>query len=110
MKYEDIFEAEGDGSQDDATLYSLGNEFFESAKLLASTSCVQVNHTVVTYYLFCHSAELYIKSLLYKKGLSIAELKKLGHNLEILISKYQEYCATHSLEQLSKVAKLYRVP
>lgn len=107
MKRKDIFQVKGDGRQDDSTFYSLGNEFYESARHLVNTPCVNANHTAVAYYLFCHSAELFIKAFLHKKGSSIEELKKEGHNLVNLIYKFQELSNCSNFEQLSKVAKPY---
>ncbi|MEJ1958500.1 MAG: hypothetical protein WDM70_02780 [Nitrosomonadales bacterium] len=66
MIYAKIFEAEGDGSQDGGTLYSLSDEFLEAAVVLQNTPLNCVNFSAVTYYLLGHSAELMLKAFLYR--------------------------------------------
>jgi hypothetical protein len=85
-----IFEVEGDGSQDDGTLYSLSDELLEAARVLQATSPTRVNFSSATYYLLGHSAELMLKAFLFKHGVSIDELKKIGHNLEKLVCHAKE--------------------
>jgi hypothetical protein len=75
MKISKIFEAEGDGVQDDYALFSLTDEFLEAAQVLQETQPVRVNYWSATYYLLGHSAELMLKAFLFKHGLSIKELK-----------------------------------
>jgi len=43
MCYSEIFDAVGDGSQDDGTLYSLSDEFLEAARVLQATPPTRVN-------------------------------------------------------------------
>lgn len=85
MNISEIFEAEGDGSQDDGTLYSLSDEFLEAARVLQATPPVRVGCSSATYYLLGHSAELMLKAFLFKHGVSIDELKKIGHDLKELV-------------------------
>jgi hypothetical protein len=81
----DIFSANGDGSEDDGTLYSLSSAFLEAAITLSNTSPTKTNYSIVIYYLLGHAAELMLKAHLYKKGKTIGELKAVGHNLDALI-------------------------
>jgi hypothetical protein len=90
MNISEIFEAEGDGSQDDGTLFSLSDEFLEAAKILQETPPVRVGYWSATYYLLGHSAELMLKAFLFKHGLSIKDLKKINHDLEKLATLARE--------------------
>ncbi|MDO8328976.1 MAG: hypothetical protein Q7T36_00720 [Fluviicoccus sp.] len=81
----DIFSVDGDGLEDDGTLYSLSSEFLEAAITLSNTFPTKTNYSMVIYYLLGHAAELMLKAYLYKKGRSIGELKGVGHNLEALL-------------------------
>lgn len=87
MCCQQIFDAEGDGSQDDDTLFSLSGEFFEAARVLQATPPVRVGYSSATYYLLGHSVELMLKAFLYKHGQAISDLKKLNHDLEKLVSQ-----------------------
>ena len=87
MCYQEIFNAEGDGSQDDGTLFSLSGEFLEAARVLQATPFVRIGHSSATYYLLGHAAELMLKAFLYKHGQSISDLKKINHGLGKLASK-----------------------
>ncbi|MDP2162389.1 MAG: hypothetical protein Q8K02_18055 [Flavobacterium sp.] len=82
----EIFEVEGNGSENDCTLFSLSDEYFEAARVLQETPPVRVNYALVTYYLLGHSAELALKAYLYKHGLNIKDLREIGHNLEKLVT------------------------
>lgn len=84
MNIYEIFEAEGDGSQDGCTLFSLSDEYLEAARILQETPPVQVDYGSATYYLLGHSAELMLKAFLFKHGLSIKDLKKINHDLDKL--------------------------
>lgn len=90
MNISEIFEAEGDGSQDDGTLFSLSDEFLEAARILQETPPVRVGYWSATYYLLGHSAELMLKAFLFKHGLSIKDLKKINHDLEKLATLARE--------------------
>lgn len=90
MTISGLFETEGDGNQDDGTLYSLSDEFLEAARVLQSTSPTRVNFSSATYYLLGHSAELMLKAFLFKHGVAIAELKNINHNLEKLVCRAKE--------------------
>lgn len=87
MSNQQTFNAKGDGSQDDSTLFSLSDEFLEAARVLQATPPVRVSYWSPTYYLLGHAAELLLKAFLYKHGLSIRELKKINHDLVKLASR-----------------------
>lgn len=90
MNISKIFEAEGDGSQDDGMLFSLSDEFLEAARVLQGTPPVRVNYWSAIYYLLGHSAELMLKAFLYKHDLSINYLIKINHDLEKLATLARE--------------------
>ncbi len=90
MCYQQIFDAEGDGSQDDGTLFSLSAEFLEAALVLHATPPVRVKYSSATYYLLGHSAELMLKAFLYKHGQTINGLRTINHDLEKLASLARE--------------------
>jgi len=90
MCYQQLFDAEGDRSQDDGTLFSLSGEFLEAARVLQATPHVRIGCSSATYYLLGHSAELMLKAYLYKHGQTISDLKKLNHDLGRLASCAKE--------------------
>ena len=102
-----IFDYEGDGSEDEATLYSLSSEYLEAAKTLNSVPPTKLQYGIVTYYLLGHSAELSLKSYLFKKGMSIQELRKFGHDLNLLLGKASEFGLKRfsSIQDLSPIYK-----
>lgn len=110
MTISDIFKAEGDGSEDDGTLYSLSDEFLEAARVLQATPPVRVNFSSAAYYLLGHSAELMLKAFLYKRKLSIGELTKIGHDLKKLVNRAREngLPETVHLQQVLKLADTYK--
>ena len=86
MCYSKIFNAVGDGSQDDGTLYSLSDEFLEAARVLQATLPTRVNYSSATYYLLGHAAELMLKAFLCKHGQTMSDLRKINHDLKKLSS------------------------
>lgn len=110
MNISDIFKAEGDGSEDDGTLYSLSDEFLEAARVLQATPPVRVNFSSAAYSLLGHSAELMLKAFLYKRGLSIDELTKIRHDLKKLVKRAREkgLPKTVHLQQVLKLADTYK--
>lgn len=90
MCFQQIFDAEGDGSQDDGTLFSLSGEFLEAARVLQATPPVRIGYSSATYYLLGHSAELMLKAFLHKHGQTISDLRRLNHDLEKLASLARE--------------------
>lgn len=110
MCYSKIFDAVGDGSQDDGTLYSLSDEFLEAARVLQATPPTRVNYSSATYYLLGHSAELMLKAFLFKHGVPIDELKKVGHDLEKLVSRAKERGLPEKvhLQQVLELAETYK--
>ena len=90
MDISEIFEAKGDGSEDDCTLLSLSDEFLEAARVLQETPPIRVNYWSATYYLLGHSAELMLKAYLYKHGQTINDLRKINHDLEKLVTRARE--------------------
>lgn len=110
MSYQQIFDAEGDGSQDEGTLFSLSGEYLEAARVLQSTPPVRTNYSTATYYLLGHSAELMIKAYLYKHGSSISVLKKINHDLEKLsvLAREAFLPETVKLDQIRLLAPVYK--
>lgn len=108
--YVKIFDVEGDGSQDDGTLYSLSDEFLEAAVVLQNTPPIRINYSSAAYYLLGHSAELMLKAFLYSHGVTISELKEMGHDLEKLAtaSTKKGLHKTVSLNQIRQLAENYR--
>lgn len=83
----DIFNAEGDGGENDGTLFSLSLEFLEAARVLQEVPSTRIGFSLPTYYLLAHSAELMLKAFLHKREIAISDLKKIGHDLEILVDR-----------------------
>lgn len=110
MCYQKIFDAEGDGSQDDGTLYSLSGEFLEAARVLQATPPVRIGYSSATYYLLGHAAELMLKAFLYKHGQSINDLRKFNHDLEKLASRAREVGLPEKvqLDQILLLAAAYK--
>ncbi|WP_110692455.1 hypothetical protein [Salinicola halophyticus] len=102
-----IFDYEGDGSEDEATLFSLSGEYLEAAKTLKSVPPTKVNYEIVTYYLLGHAAELSLKSYLFNQGVSIQELRQIGHDLSSSIDKGIEFGLNDytSIRDLSPIYK-----
>lgn len=104
-----IFDYEGDGTEDEATFFSLSGEFFEAAETLNRVSPTKVNYWVVTYYLLGHSAELTLKSFLFKKNTPLKELRGIGHDLSALIDKANEHGIQDlNLASLRIMAPIYK--
>ena len=61
--------------EDEASLFSLANEFLEAAEILARSPPDELNVSLVTLYLLGHAAELQLKCLLHKHGVPLADLK-----------------------------------
>lgn len=80
------FDAPGDGSEDEGTFYSLASEYLEAAITLFNTPPTRINYWIVIYYLLGHSAELTLKSYLFDHGETPKSLKKIGHDLDKLVS------------------------
>jgi hypothetical protein len=110
MCYKQIFDAEGDGSQDDGTLFSLSGEFLEAARVLLATPPVRVGYSSATYYLLGHSAELMLKAFLCKHGQTISDLRKLNHDLEKLASRARDAGLPEKvqLDQILHLAAAYK--
>lgn len=110
MIYARIFEKEGDGGQDSATLYTMSCEFLEASVALRDSKINRINYTCVIYYLLCHSAELALKSLICSSGASIETIKKYGHDLEKLISKLtdERLIDAASVINIAKISPIYK--
>ena len=67
--------------------HSAGETFLDAAEMLAQDPI-----TIVTYYVVCHSIELFLKAFLRGKGISADELawRKYGHSLETCLFKARE--------------------
>ena len=102
-----IFDYEGDGSEDEETLYSLSIEYLEAAKTLNSVPPTKVNYGIVTYYLLGHAAELSLKSYLFKGGSSIQDLREVGHDLNSLLSKASEL-GLKSFSSIRDLSPIYK--
>jgi hypothetical protein len=85
-----IFDYEGTYKEDEATFFSLSGEYLEAAEILLKVPPTKVNYWIVTYYLLGHSAELSLKSFLFKQNVLINKLRKIGHDLNTLISECHE--------------------
>lgn len=105
MSYRQIFDCEGDGSQDAGTLLSLSGEFLEAAKVLQATPPVRVGYSSVTYYLFGHAAELMLKAFLYKTGQTLKDLREFNHDLKALATRAIE-CGLPERTQLTQILSL----
>ncbi|MEF8708470.1 MAG: hypothetical protein V5B38_06160 [Candidatus Accumulibacter propinquus] len=110
MCCQQIFDAEGDGSQDDGTLFSLSGEFLEAARVLQATPPVRTGYSSATYYLLGHSAELMLKAFLHKHGQTISNLRKVNHDLEKLASLAREAGLPKKvqLDQILNLAGAYK--
>lgn len=110
MCCQQIFDAEGDGSQDDGTLFSLSGEFLEAARVLQATPPVRTGYSSATYYLLGHSAELMLKAFLHKHGQTISNLRKVNHDLEKLASLAREAGLPEKvqLDQILNLAGAYK--
>lgn len=110
MSCQKIFNAEGNESQDDGTLFSLASEFLEAARVLLATPPSGVGYSSAAYYLLGHSAELMLKAYLYKHGQTISDLKRLNHDLEKLASRTRESGLPDEvlLDQILHLAAAYK--
>jgi hypothetical protein len=101
--------------EDEYTLFTLSQEFLSAAKILYNTNQIELNHNSVAYYLAGHSAELALKSYLFKKGESIEDLaKRFGHDLQLLIkiarlNELPSYCETGNIMKLGNIYKKKRL-
>lgn len=104
------FHSIGDGEQDDATLYSLANEFFEAACALQEATSLRVDVAIPIYYLLGHSAELTLKAFLYKHGFDIKELMKIRHDLEALIISARDNGMSEKVDvvQILELSLIYK--
>jgi len=96
-------------NQDDS-FSSLGYEFWCAAKLLSSTPSTTSSSDVVTYYLYGHAAELFLKAFLASKGVSAKALKlNYGHDLQKLVNEAEvrDLDKTLVLAELKRFSKLY---
>ena len=69
-------------------LLSFGNEFAGAAALLRKADRLYVNPPL--FYLYAHAIELQLKAFLRSKGYTLAQLKRLGHNLKAVLSACQQ--------------------
>ncbi len=85
-------------------------EFLQIAKLAPISS----EFSPVTYYLYCHALELILKAYLLVNNMTIKELIKIGHDLDILLKKARGYRINRHVtitqeysNELNKVNKFY---
>lgn len=105
-----LFDALGDGSEDEGTFYSLASEYLEAAITLFNIPPTHINYWVVIYYLLGHSAELTLKSYLFDHGETPASLKSIGHNLDKLIERAMSHGLSNklSVSAINALAPIYR--
>lgn len=105
-----IFDAEGDGSQDVNTLFSLSGEFLAAAQVLLAAPRGRVGYSSATYYLLGHSAELMLKAFLCKHGQTINDLRKLNHDLRKLAARARDAGLPERvpLDQILRLAAAYK--
>lgn len=105
-----VFDAHGDGSEDEGTFYSLASEYLEAAITLFNTPPTRINYQVVIYYLLGHSAELTLKSYLFDHGEKPASLKRIGHDLDQLVERAMNHGLSKklSVRAISALAPIYR--
>jgi hypothetical protein len=107
--YNSPFENNGDGVEDECTLYSLANEFMESALELEKFTPVNVKYTSSIIYLLCHASELFLKSVLYAKGQNKAKLKRFGHDLSLLLGMVKiENFDVRNYQNIQEISLMYR--
>ncbi len=109
LKRKSPFDEVGDGSEDDATFYSLGAEFLEAAWVLMNVSPTRLGYAAPTYYLIGHAAELFLKAYLSTKGVPVKELKGAGHDLSKLLTsaKQRDFPLVDDLPQLTMLSLMY---
>ncbi len=66
-------------------LWTYARYFFDAARILIDSKSPHIE--TPAYYLISHSIELCLKAFLRGSGLSIEELKALGHNLDKCLEK-----------------------
>lgn len=87
------------GLEDESTLYTLGTEFLEATRVLRVSTPTRLGYQSVIYYLLGHAAELFLKTYLHTKGMSIRSLMDMKHNLASLINETRR----HGLSNQSKL-------
>lgn len=105
-----LFDALGDGSEDDGTFYSLASEYLAAAITLFNTPPTRTNYCVVIYYLLGHSAELTLKSYLFHRGETPESLRKVGHDLDKLVKRAMSHGLSNKLSAraINALAPIYR--
>lgn len=105
-----LFDAPGDGSEDEGTLFSLASEYLEAAITLFNTPPTRINYSLVIYYLLGHAAELTLKSYLFDHGEKPANLKRFRHDLDKLIESAQSHGLSKqiSVAAIASIAPIYR--
>jgi len=75
-------------SEDDLTtplgLFSFAHSYWEAAAALDNANRVSIHKDAPRDYLYYHSIELYLKSYLRLRGLSLRDIKKYSHRIEAL--------------------------
>ncbi len=86
-----------EAKEDEITFFVYSEEFFFAAEELEKSNNPRKVATA-SYYLYGHSLELIYKSYLFKKGMSISKLKKIGHDLENTLNKCVEFDIENHLD------------
>jgi len=81
-------------SDDDRTtaisLYNFAHSYWASASVLQASDVNATRPHAPVNYLYFHAIELFLKAHLRMTGLTVAEIKLVGHNMEKLASKAEE--------------------
>jgi hypothetical protein len=97
-------------AEDEASLFSLATEYIEAATILEATPTLNLNVSMVAYYLAGHASELLLKSFLFTQGVPLKHLKQqYGHNLGKLAAEARAkgLSPTLALEHVERLAEQY---
>lgn len=74
------------------TMFSVAGDYYKAAKLLTEnmTEANNLGPQGPIYYLISHAFELFTKAFLMSKGLKYDDLKKIGHNPFVMLSKCKD--------------------
>lgn len=92
-------------------LLDYAHEYYASYELIQSQHPKLIEYFAVKYYLLCHSLELTMKAWLRHRGATYTQLKKLGHDLEkimtVLYEKHQLLFGAESQAMIRLVNQHY---
>jgi hypothetical protein len=87
-------------------LFNTGRSFWRSAEQLRSAPPKVTHPDPPQTFLFCHSIELYLKAFLRGAGVSVDDLKKIGHRISKLGNEAAKGGLTLSLEHAELLAHI----